>query len=193
MQTIVGMLMQQQKEEVEINWGAITMDQWLENRTQEMLDILWELEEGPDPQLDVYINWRRVDDRMAACKTLFTLGRDLHNQWENRQRSGEMGEMDGKGDRDDGLEDGLVAGEDDCGENTNISNNISYDDIKDSDGDNHNNNNIIINNNNNADDGGADVHSCSMMGVILQVDAYDNGDGNNNKTAISSKWTSFFF
>ncbi|GBG62358.1 hypothetical protein CBR_g30312 [Chara braunii] len=148
MQTIVGLLMQRQQEGGEIDGGAISMDQWLEDRIQELLDILWELEEGPDPRPDVYIDWRRADDRLAACRTLFTLGRDLRNQLEYRY--------------------GLLADEDDCGENTNNSDNISYGDINDRDG---------VNNNN---DGGGDVHGCSMMGAIQQVDAEDNGDVNNN-------------
>ncbi|GBG60990.1 hypothetical protein CBR_g18586 [Chara braunii] len=119
MQTIVGLLMQRQQEGGEIDGGAISMDQWLEDRIQELLDILWELEEGLYPQLDVYIDSRRADDRLAACRTLFTLGRDLRNQLEYRY--------------------GLLASEDDCGENTNNSNNISYSDIKDGDGVNNNN------------------------------------------------------
>ncbi|GBG82324.1 hypothetical protein CBR_g34607 [Chara braunii] len=86
--------------------------------------------------------------RLAAFRTLFTLGRDLRNQLQYRY--------------------GLLASEDDCGENTKNSNNISYSDVKDGDG---------VNNNK---DGGADVQGCTKMGVILQVDAEDNGDVNNN-------------
>ncbi|GBG87606.1 hypothetical protein CBR_g45758 [Chara braunii] len=55
LQTMVGVLMLRQREGVEINGGAISMDQWLEDMTLEMLNIMWELEEGPDPRLDLYI------------------------------------------------------------------------------------------------------------------------------------------
>ncbi|GBG67324.1 hypothetical protein CBR_g463 [Chara braunii] len=134
--------MHRQHEGGKIDGGAISMEQWLEDRIQELLDILWELEDGPDPRLRGYIDWRRADDRLAACRTLFTLGRDLCNQLEYRH--------------------GLLADEDDC------SKNISYSDINDRDG---------VNNNN---DGGGDVHGCSTMGEIQQVDAEDNGDVNNN-------------
>ncbi|GBG70546.1 hypothetical protein CBR_g6672 [Chara braunii] len=155
--------MLRQQEGVEIDGGAILMDQWLEDRTLEMLDIMWELEEGSNPWLDSYIDKRLADDRMGACKTLFTLGHNLRNQLENRQRNGEMGDMGDKGDKDDGLEGGLEDGEYDCGDNTNNSNNINYSGIKDSDklachnkngcgnnnSNNDNSNNNINNNNNN--------------------------------------------
>ncbi|GBG61517.1 hypothetical protein CBR_g21859 [Chara braunii] len=131
MQTTVGLLMQRQQDGGEIDGGAILMEQWLEDRIQELLDILWELEDGPDPRLEVYIDWRRADDRLAACRALFTLGRDLRNPLEYRY--------------------GLLATEDDCGENTNNRNNISYSDIKDG---------VGVNNNNY---GGGDVQGGAMM------------------------------
>ncbi|GBG82000.1 hypothetical protein CBR_g34180 [Chara braunii] len=196
--TIVGVLTMRQQEGEEIDGGAISMDQWLEDRTQEMLDIMWELEEGPDPRLDAYIDWRRADDRMGACKALFTMGRNLRNQLEIRKGKGEMGD---KGDRDVWVEGGVEAGEENCGDNTNnsknnnnnnINNNIG---IKDIDCDNNNNindndgDNINNNNNNNNDDGGSDDHGSSraesgaraseviisMMAEMLQADVVGIG------------------
>ncbi|GBG69665.1 hypothetical protein CBR_g4495 [Chara braunii] len=94
------------KEGAEIDGVAISMVQWLEDRTQEMLDVMWELVEGPDPQLGTYIGWRRADGMMGSCKALFTKGHNLRNMLEDRQGMGKMGE------KDDWLEGGLEADHD---------------------------------------------------------------------------------
>ncbi|GBG85753.1 hypothetical protein CBR_g40482 [Chara braunii] len=59
---------------LEVEEGAAA-DQ--ENTMQSMLDIIWELEEGPAPQLDEFIDWRQAETLMQRCYDIFKEGRDL--------------------------------------------------------------------------------------------------------------------
>ncbi|GBG73698.1 hypothetical protein CBR_g17040 [Chara braunii] len=78
--------------ELEVEEGAIPLAGWLKDKSEDMLEIIWELEEGPDPRLDVCINWRRADGIMSVCKTLFNGGCDLCALLEDRLE----GDIDGE-------------------------------------------------------------------------------------------------
>ncbi|GBG60092.1 hypothetical protein CBR_g423 [Chara braunii] len=55
----------------------------LGRRAQQMLEIIWELEVGPAPELDALIDWRQVDDLLNDCYTLLDEGGNLSpgEQW----------------------------------------------------------------------------------------------------------------
>ncbi|GBG63615.1 hypothetical protein CBR_g38926 [Chara braunii] len=78
--------------EPEVEGGAISLAGWLKDKSEDMLEIIWELEEGPDPRLDVCIDWRRANGIMSVCKTLFNEGRDLCALLEDRME----GDIDGE-------------------------------------------------------------------------------------------------
>ncbi|GBG82569.1 hypothetical protein CBR_g34945 [Chara braunii] len=73
--------------EPEVEGGAISLAGWMKDKSEDMMEIIWELEEGPDPRLDICIDWRRADGIMAVCKTLFNEGRDLYDLLEDRLES----------------------------------------------------------------------------------------------------------
>ncbi|GBG77747.1 hypothetical protein CBR_g24194 [Chara braunii] len=83
LQAVVGVLLFQMQKGLVVDGGAMTLGEWLDAHTLNMLDILWELEEGPDPQFDDYMDWRRVEARMGVCQALFREGRDLRYQMED--------------------------------------------------------------------------------------------------------------
>ncbi|GBG60434.1 hypothetical protein CBR_g5610 [Chara braunii] len=78
--------------EPEVERGAISLAGWLKDKSEDMLELIWELEDGPDPRLDVCIDWRRADGIMSICKTLFKEGRDLCALLEDRLE----GDIDGE-------------------------------------------------------------------------------------------------
>ncbi|GBG82845.1 hypothetical protein CBR_g36374 [Chara braunii] len=84
LQEIVEELSLLLKEESEIEGGAISLADWLNDTADDMLNIIWELEEMPHPQLEARINWTRADSMLATCKALFTEGRNLCNLLEER-------------------------------------------------------------------------------------------------------------
>ncbi|GBG78721.1 hypothetical protein CBR_g27946 [Chara braunii] len=60
--------------------GALTLAGWMKDTSEDMLAIIWELEEGPDPRLDVCIDRRKADGVLSDCYTLFQEGRDLSDR-----------------------------------------------------------------------------------------------------------------
>ncbi|GBG92164.1 hypothetical protein CBR_g54516 [Chara braunii] len=88
LQAVVGVLVGQMQKGSKVDVGEMKLDEWLEARGQDMLEILWELEEGPDPRFEAYLDWRRLDPssyldwrrldpKMGVCQALFREGRDL--------------------------------------------------------------------------------------------------------------------
>ncbi|GBG70962.1 hypothetical protein CBR_g8262 [Chara braunii] len=124
--------------------------------TDDMLNIIWMLEEGPDPQLEACIDWRKADGMMSACYALFTEGRNLCYMLEER--------LEGDNDMEDEVcqEDG--ANEDDENPGVSINNNNNND--------NNNNNNSNVNNNGHNDND--------------NVDNSNYNDGINNNVVINS-------
>ncbi|GBG46258.1 hypothetical protein CBR_g79664 [Chara braunii] len=162
--------------EPEVEGGAISLAGWMKDKSEDMLAIIWELEEGPDPWLDVSIDWRRADGIMSICKTLFNWGRDLYALLEHR--------LEGVIDREDThVATEVTALNNNSGENIINNNN------------NNNNNNI----NSNDDDGGIDGYGCrgddsgawadviiiDIMGEMLHVDEGEIGVGTEKGLVIS--------
>ncbi|GBG76881.1 hypothetical protein CBR_g23096 [Chara braunii] len=93
LQVTVGELSLQSNEEPEVERRVISLADWLKDMTDDMLEIIWELEEGPDPQLEACIDWRRVDGMMSYCYALFDEGCNLRDMLEER--------LEGDNDKDD--------------------------------------------------------------------------------------------
>ncbi|GBG62637.1 hypothetical protein CBR_g31272 [Chara braunii] len=95
LQAVVRFLSYQLQKGLVNEQGAIMLVDWLEARIQDMLDILWEVEEGPAPQFYAYMDWRGVGARMGVCQALFREGRDLRYQLEDRLAMDDKG-VDGE-------------------------------------------------------------------------------------------------
>ncbi|GBG77831.1 hypothetical protein CBR_g25761 [Chara braunii] len=67
LQLIVGELYLQKQQGTEVDRGAISLLVWLAGRSQDMLAIIWELEEGPASQLDPIIDWSQADELLNVC------------------------------------------------------------------------------------------------------------------------------
>ncbi|GBG63297.1 hypothetical protein CBR_g37383 [Chara braunii] len=67
----------------EVDWGATSLATWLDDITQETLEIIWDLEEGPDPQVEPFIEWKRADELMSTCKALFVEARNMRYELED--------------------------------------------------------------------------------------------------------------
>ncbi|GBG87417.1 hypothetical protein CBR_g45474 [Chara braunii] len=87
LQELVGELSVRSNEEPGIDGGAISLADWLNDTTEDILDVMWELEEGPDPRLEAYIDWWWADGIMATRRVLFAKGRDLRFLLEDRLAS----------------------------------------------------------------------------------------------------------
>ncbi|GBG88847.1 hypothetical protein CBR_g48459 [Chara braunii] len=77
LQELVEELSERSNEEPGTEVGAISLAGWLNDTTKDIMQGMWELEEGLDPQLDAFIDWRRADSMMNTCTALFAKGRDL--------------------------------------------------------------------------------------------------------------------
>ncbi|GBG67295.1 hypothetical protein CBR_g434 [Chara braunii] len=166
LQVIVGELSLQSHEEPEVEGGAISVADWLKDMTDDMLDIIWELEEGPDPQLEACIDWRRVDGMMSTCYALFTESQNPRYMLEERL------EGDNDMEDEDWQENGAKEDEDNSGVNNNNNNN-------DNNNDNNNNNNNNNNNDNNNDkNDNNNGDSINNNGDSINNDNYN--DNNNN-------------
>ncbi|GBG71950.1 hypothetical protein CBR_g10887 [Chara braunii] len=141
LQMMVGELSLRSIEEPEDEGGAISMAVWLKKMVDDILDIIWWLEEGPDPQLEACIVWKRAEAMMSTCYDLFTEGRNLRYKLEDRLK----GKDDLEGE--DWQEDGAQGDEVD----SNIS--INNNNINDNNNTNNNNNNDYNNNNNDNNNG----------------------------------------
>ncbi|GBG70745.1 hypothetical protein CBR_g8042 [Chara braunii] len=91
LQAVVGVLVGQMQKGSKVDVGEMKLDEWLEARGQDMLEILWELEEGPDPRFEAYLDWRRLDAKMLVCQALFREGRDLHWRMEEWLEEDDIG------------------------------------------------------------------------------------------------------
>ncbi|GBG90261.1 hypothetical protein CBR_g50439 [Chara braunii] len=156
--------------EPEVDGGATALSEWIKEKSEDMLEIIWVQEEGPDPRLDVCIDWRRADGIMSVCKTLFEESRYLYDRLHERlagiidredEREVAAATMDGG---DNNISDNLDGGENTVNNNNNNSNNNNNNDNNNSNNNNNNNNdsnnnnyiniNNNINNNDDDDDGG---------------------------------------
>ncbi|GBG68337.1 hypothetical protein CBR_g2881 [Chara braunii] len=61
----------------EVIGGGTSRTAWLEDKRQRMMDVLWELEEGPNPQLDDLLDWQLADSLMGDCYGIYEEGSDL--------------------------------------------------------------------------------------------------------------------
>ncbi|GBG82492.1 hypothetical protein CBR_g34868 [Chara braunii] len=57
--------------------GETSRTVWLEDKRQRMMNVLWELEEGPDPQLEDLLDWQLADSLMSDCYAIYEEGSDL--------------------------------------------------------------------------------------------------------------------
>ncbi|GBG84504.1 hypothetical protein CBR_g38786 [Chara braunii] len=204
LQVMVGELSSWSNEELEDEGGAISLAVWLKNMADDMLDIIWGLEEGPDPQLEACIDWKRAEAMMSTCYALFAEGRNLHYKLEDRLKGED--DLDGEDWQEDGAqEDEVNSSVSINNNNNNINNNDNINNNNDNNNNNINNNgysdnnnddNIIMNNKNvnNNTYNGSDEHGSSgvgngarayliivsKMGEMLHVDAVEFGADNNN-------------
>ncbi|GBG69806.1 hypothetical protein CBR_g4635 [Chara braunii] len=73
----------------EVDGGAASgLEQWVEDMTQSIMEIIWEAEEGPDPRLDTFINWGHVDILMERYYELFDEAHVLRTTLEKRAQEG---------------------------------------------------------------------------------------------------------
>ncbi|GBG62705.1 hypothetical protein CBR_g31722 [Chara braunii] len=192
LQVMVGEPSSRSNEEPEVEGGAISLADWLKDMTDDMLNIIWTLEEGPDPQLEACIDWRKADGMMSTCYALFTEGRNLCYMLEER--------LEGDNDMEDEvcLEDG--ANEDDDNTGVSINNNNNNDNNNNNSNNNNNNNvnnnghsdNDSVNNSNYNDDikNNVVINSFNEGGEVVVDDKCinkdNNNDNNNNNKDINS-------
>ncbi|GBG88092.1 hypothetical protein CBR_g46581 [Chara braunii] len=194
LQVMVGELSLRSHEEPEDVGGAISLAGWVKNMADDMLDIIWELEEGPDPQLESCIDWTRARGMMSTCYALFAEGRNLHYKLEERLMGD--GDMEDENWQENGVqEDKANSGVDTDNNNNNNINNRDNDNnngLNDSNNDNNNisNNNDFNNNdfnNNNNDNNNVYINnnedyngSSDAVGTGADNNNKDDGDDNNN-------------
>ncbi|GBG82477.1 hypothetical protein CBR_g34853 [Chara braunii] len=182
LQELVEALSVRSNEEPGIDGGAILLVGWFNDTAEDILDVMWELEEGPDPQLDACVDWRRADGVMNTCKALFVKGRDLRFLLEDRFASDVITLLStsevaatttttiSTTTSRDRLEERWRCGERDVMDD----NDGKDDDVKGSfEVNNDNNNKDDTNNNNN--NGNADCGNC-MADCNNDVDDNNNGD-----------------
>ncbi|GBG63870.1 hypothetical protein CBR_g39651 [Chara braunii] len=198
LQMMVGELSLQSIEEPEDEGGAISMAVWLKNMADDMLDIIWWLEEGPDPQLEACIDWRRAEAMMSTCYDLFAEGRNLRYKLEDRLKGKDN--LEGEDWQEDGAQGDEVNSSISINNNNNNNdynnNNNNNNDNNNGYSDNNNDDNININNqnvNNNTYNGSVGHGSSGVensarayliivsdMGEMPHVDAVEFGADNNN-------------
>ncbi|GBG72287.1 hypothetical protein CBR_g11215 [Chara braunii] len=66
----------------EVVGGETSRTAWLKDKRQRMMDVPWELEEGPDPQLDDLLDWQLVDSLMGNCYAIYEEESDLCDKGE---------------------------------------------------------------------------------------------------------------
>ncbi|GBG62138.1 hypothetical protein CBR_g29337 [Chara braunii] len=180
LQVMVAELSWRSHEEPEDAEGAISPTAWVKSTADGMLDVIWELEEGPDPQQESCIDWTRARSMMSSCYVLFAEGGNLCFKLEKR--------LKGDDDIEDviGLEIGALDDKANSGVSINKCNNNGNNSIN-SDKDYNNNN--YDNNNGHSDIENKNISdnndfSCSHNNNgISGVDDNNNnsdGDGSNN-------------
>ncbi|GBG74262.1 hypothetical protein CBR_g18673 [Chara braunii] len=83
LQLIAGELSLQKQQGMEVDRGAISLPVWLAGSSQDVLAIIWELEEGPAAQLDPIIDWSQADELLNICYALFEEGVALRTELED--------------------------------------------------------------------------------------------------------------
>ncbi|GBG67238.1 hypothetical protein CBR_g88526 [Chara braunii] len=76
LQEVVDILCSSQGGQLGTVGGTDSLALWLEDMMQAMLDIIWELEEGPAPSLDEFVDWHRAGLLMHGCYDIFRIGQD---------------------------------------------------------------------------------------------------------------------
>ncbi|GBG79836.1 hypothetical protein CBR_g30101 [Chara braunii] len=208
LQMMVGELSLRSIEEPKDEGGAISMAVWLKNMVDDMLDIIWWLEEGLDPQLEACIDWKRAEAMMSTCYDLIAEGRNLHYKLEDRLKGKD--DLEGEDWQEDGAQgdevnSSISINNNNTNDNNNINNNNDYNNNNNGNNNNGNNNgysdnnnddNININNqnvNNNTYNGSAEHGSSGVengarayliivsdMGEMPHVDAVEFGADNND-------------
>ncbi|GBG80690.1 hypothetical protein CBR_g31149 [Chara braunii] len=84
MQEVVDTLLSSQGGRLGTVGGTVLLAPWLEEKMQAMLDIIWELEEGPAPPLDEFVDWHRAGLLMHGCYDIFRRGQDCYDTLEER-------------------------------------------------------------------------------------------------------------
>ncbi|GBG65234.1 hypothetical protein CBR_g50025 [Chara braunii] len=52
---------------LEAEGGAAALIPWQDDTMQSTVDAIWELEEGPAPRLDEFVDWRQAETLMQRC------------------------------------------------------------------------------------------------------------------------------
>ncbi|GBG69759.1 hypothetical protein CBR_g4590 [Chara braunii] len=66
------------------------MVDWMEDKIQQMLEIIWAFEEGPDPGLDDFIDGERKRGIVRRCYYLFRKGQALSDSYCANDSEGDM-------------------------------------------------------------------------------------------------------
>ncbi|GBG91051.1 hypothetical protein CBR_g51785 [Chara braunii] len=131
-----------------VRGGGAQMADWLEDMSQQMLDIIRMMEEGPDPWLDDIIAWEQERDITCRCYDFFREGRAISDSYycEDCDDDGNSG-----ADNNNNNTNNIISSDNDISSNNNNNNNNN-------DNDNDNDNNIdsnndinVMNNNHNTD------------------------------------------
>ncbi|GBG91331.1 hypothetical protein CBR_g52217 [Chara braunii] len=61
--------------------GESLMADWMEDKIQQLLEIIWAFEEGPDPGLDDFIDWERERGIVCRCYDLLREGQALSDSY----------------------------------------------------------------------------------------------------------------
>ncbi|GBG70630.1 hypothetical protein CBR_g7932 [Chara braunii] len=59
---------------MEVVGGATSLIRWVESTMELMLEVVWGLEQGPDPMLDLLLDHRQMDDLISQCYELLDEG-----------------------------------------------------------------------------------------------------------------------
>ncbi|GBG66023.1 hypothetical protein CBR_g55002 [Chara braunii] len=74
LQDMVSLLSASTPPPPEVVGGAISVARWVETVLQQMLEVIWVLEEGPAPELDELVDWRQVGALLNDCYALLDEG-----------------------------------------------------------------------------------------------------------------------
>ncbi|GBG87154.1 hypothetical protein CBR_g44612 [Chara braunii] len=179
---MVGKLSLRSHEEPEDVGGAISQAGCVKNMADDMLDIIWELEEGPDPQLESCIDWTRAHGMMSTCYTLFIEGSNLRYKLEERligdddkedENWQENGAQKDKANSD-------VNTDNNKNNNNNNNNNINNNNDYNNNNDNDNNNRLSNNNNDNNNISNNNDNNNSHSDNDVSINNNDNNNNSNN-------------
>ncbi|GBG89563.1 hypothetical protein CBR_g49352 [Chara braunii] len=180
--------------------GVSCLAGWAKNMGEDMLDIIWELEEGLDPLLESCTDWTTAHGMMSICYALFAEGRDLRQKLEDRLVGDDVIEDEfsqANGAQEDKANSDISTGNNNSNKmrnnkNYNCYNNSNNDNNNDDDHDssavvgigpdNNMHNNKGYNNNSNDDNNNGDDHdSSAVVGIGPDNNnTDDDGDENNN-------------